>query len=55
MSDWITSQQNGAVVEVVLNRADKRNAIHWPMLLALEAALDSAERTPGVRAVLVRG
>lgn len=55
MNDLITTQSKGATVEIVLNRADKRNALTWPMLLELEAALDSAERTPGVRAVIVRG
>ncbi len=55
MSDLITTQSIGAVVEIVLNRPDKRNALTWPMLLALEAGLDSAEKTPGVRAVVVRG
>lgn len=54
MTDLITTQFNGAVAEIVLNRVDQRNAITWPMMLALEAALDSAERTPGARAVVVR-
>lgn len=55
MSDLITTHFDGAVMEIVLNRADQRNALTWPMLLELEAALDSAERTSGARAVMVRG
>ena len=55
MTDLILTHTSGPLFEIALNRADKRNAINWPMLTALEAALDSAERTLGVRAVLLRG
>ncbi len=55
MTELILTQSNGALFEIILNRADKRNAINWPMLTALEAALEVAEKTPGVRAVLLRG
>lgn len=55
MADWITTQVRGAAFEIVLQRADKRNAIHWPMLQELGAAIDCAAQTPSVRAVLVRG
>lgn len=42
------------VFEIVLNRPEKRNAIHWPMMVALDSALEEAEKS-GARAVLVRG
>lgn len=55
MPDWIATQVRGPAFEVVLQRTDKRNAIHWPMLQELSAAIDCAEQTSGVRAVIVRG
>lgn len=55
MSNLIATQSSGVIVDLILNRADQRNALTWPMLLELEAALDLAERTPAVRAVIVRG
>jgi enoyl-CoA hydratase/carnithine racemase len=50
----IRSSRNGAVKEVVLNRADKRNALSPPMFAAL---IDAFEAGPGEaeRAVLIRG
>ena len=55
MSDFVLTQVRDPVFEIILNRADKRNAIHWPMLQELGAAIACAEQTPGVRAVIVRG
>lgn len=55
MPEFIVTQVRESIFEIVLNRADKRNAIHWPMLQELGAAIDLAEQTPGVRAVIVRG
>ena len=55
MSDFVTTQINGSTFEIVLNRADKRNAIHWPMMQELDAAIEQAEQTPAMRAVIVRG
>ncbi len=55
MPDWITTQVRGPAFEIILQRTDKRNAIHWPMLQELGAAIDCAEQTAGVRAVVVRG
>jgi enoyl-CoA hydratase/carnithine racemase len=43
------------VAEIVLDRAEKRNALSWEMLNEAAAALKAAERLPGTRAVLVRG
>lgn len=55
MFDYVTTQINGSLFEIVLNRTDKRNAIHWLMLQELGAAIDQAEQAQGVRAVVVRG
>lgn len=53
MNAFIVTRQTGAMFEIILNRPDKRNAINWPMMQALEAAIDAAEVTAGVRVVLV--
>src|SRR5262249_20088621 len=42
-------------VTLVLNRPDQLNAIDWPMLDALDAALDEIEGDRSVRGVLVTG
>jgi enoyl-CoA hydratase/carnithine racemase len=55
MSDLIRSSQREAIYEIVLNRPEKRNAIHWPMMEALSNAIDQAERAEGARVVILRG
>lgn len=55
MSDLVVTGIRGNVFEIVLNRPDRRNAIHWPLMQALDAAIDAAERAANVRAVVVRG
>lgn len=55
MPEFVLTQAREQIFEIVLNRAEKRNAIHWPMLQELGAAIDLAEQTPGLRAVIVRG
>jgi enoyl-CoA hydratase/carnithine racemase len=55
MPGAILTQHNDPWFEIILNRPEKRNALDWPMLAALEQAVEQAGRTPGVRAVLVRG
>ncbi|MFN8374012.1 MAG: enoyl-CoA hydratase/isomerase family protein [Anaerolineae bacterium] len=54
MSDLVLVQQRDAVVEIVLNRADKRNAMNWAMMQDLDAAINKASVMSGVRAVLLR-
>jgi enoyl-CoA hydratase/carnithine racemase len=61
MSDLILTQQRDRLFEIVLNRPDKRNAINWPMMEALDDAVNRAEVTPAcapsccaARAVLLR-
>ncbi len=55
MAEFVLTQRRDQIFEIVLNRVDKRNAIHWPMLQELGTAIDQAEQTPQVRAVIVRG
>ena len=55
MSEFVLTQKHEHVFEIILNRPDKRNAINWPLMAALADAVDQAESTEGVRAVLIRG
>jgi enoyl-CoA hydratase/carnithine racemase len=55
MPDFVLTQFHDMVFEIALNRPEKRNAIHWPVLEALGEAMDQAEKSPGVRAVVIRG
>jgi enoyl-CoA hydratase/carnithine racemase len=54
MSELVITRQDGNIVEIILNRPEKRNALNWPMMMALEAAVDSVEQMQGVRVVLLR-
>lgn len=55
MSDLIITRQRETLFEIVLNRPDKRNAINMDMFRAFDAAVTLANRTPDLRAVLIRG
>lgn len=55
MPEPILLETHATCFEIVLNRAEKRNAITWPMLKAIGEAIDQAEKTPGMRAILLRG
>lgn len=55
MTDLILTQQHDTIFEIVLNRPEKRNAINLEMLRGLETAVATANRTPNLRAVLIRG
>lgn len=55
MSNFVLVQTRDHLVEIILNRTEKRNAIHWPMMLELEAAIDSVTKIAGARAILLRG
>ena len=55
MSNFVQVQSHDYLVEIILNRVDKRNAIHWPMMLELESAIDAAPKMPGARAIIIRG
>jgi enoyl-CoA hydratase/carnithine racemase len=54
LTEYILTRQQDEIYEIILNRPEKRNAINWPMMEALEAAIDSAERMEGLRVVLLR-
>jgi enoyl-CoA hydratase/carnithine racemase len=51
----VETQDRGAVRHVVLNRPEKRNAMHGELGLAIGAALKAAANDPDVRCVVVRG
>lgn len=56
----VTLTERAPVVDIVLSRAEKRNAVNRELLLDLEAALDTAERLvtdapTRLRAVILRG
>jgi len=51
----VETEDRGAVRHVILNRPEKRNAIHGELVLAIGAALKAAADDPAVRVVVVRG
>lgn len=55
MPGEVLIQRNGAVVEVVLNRPHRRNALVGPMIEELLHAIETVSSDPGVNALLLRG
>jgi len=55
MVEAVITKQDGELFEIILNQPAKRNAIDWDTFPALAAAVESAERAVGVRAVLLTG
>jgi enoyl-CoA hydratase/carnithine racemase len=55
MANFVHVQKRDYLVEISLNRVEKRNALNWPMMLELEAAIDEASAVPGARAILIHG
>ena len=55
MSELVITQQRDTTFEIVLNRPEKRNAINAEMFRQFDAAVTRANRTPDLRAVLIRG
>jgi len=55
MTDRVLSDLQGGVLQVSLNRPDKKNAIDTAMIDAVLAALDRADLDAGVRVVALRG
>jgi enoyl-CoA hydratase/carnithine racemase len=47
--------RDGAIATITLNRPDKRNALHVPMLQALHAAVRELAASTDVRVVVLRG
>jgi enoyl-CoA hydratase/carnithine racemase len=55
MAELVIVERRDQILEIVLNRPDKRNAINFDMYDQLEGAIRKVERAQGVRAVLLRG
>lgn len=55
MTELVRVEQRDTFLEIILNRPDKRNAINVPLFEAFDAAVTRANRTPGLRTVLIRG
>jgi enoyl-CoA hydratase/carnithine racemase len=51
----VETEDRGAVRHLILNRPEKRNAMHGELVLAIGAALKEAANAPDVRVVVVRG
>ncbi len=55
MSELVRIEKKDSIFEIVLNRPDKRNAINMTLFEQFDAAIAEANRTPDIRAVLIRG
>lgn len=55
MDELVLTSQHDAVLEIVLNRPDKRNALNTELIRQFDTAVSTANRTPGLRAVVIRG
>lgn len=55
MSNLVLTHQRESTFEIVLNRPEKRNAINLELFRQFDTAVQQASRTPGLRAVLIRG
>lgn len=55
MKDVVRVSRDGHVAEVMLNRADKFNALNMQMFEALGEAADGLDKEPGLRAVVLHG
>ena len=55
MAELVLTQQRDTLFEIVLNRPEKRNAINTDLFAQFDTAVTLANRTPGLRAVLIRG
>jgi enoyl-CoA hydratase/carnithine racemase len=51
----VETEDRGAVRHLILNRPEKRNAMHGELVLAIGAALKAAANDPAVQCVVVRG
>src|SRR5579872_4755513 len=50
----IAAERDGALLHIVLNRPEKRNALTGEMLRAIETALGEGERDAAIRVVILR-
>jgi enoyl-CoA hydratase/carnithine racemase len=52
MTEHIKINQDGAVLEIIFARPDKKNALSNAMYRAATEALDAAQKNPAIRVVL---
>ena len=52
MNDQLLIQRNGSILELTMNRPDKKNALTLAMYNQLTDALKSADADPKVRVIL---
>jgi enoyl-CoA hydratase/carnithine racemase len=55
MTDFIQTTREGALLDIVFNRPDRRNALNNAMYDCLTDALKAADADPSVRCILFRG
>ena len=55
MNKLVLTQQRDTIFEIILNRPDKRNAMNDALIGELDTAVQTANRTPGIRTVIIRG
>jgi enoyl-CoA hydratase/carnithine racemase len=55
MDEVVITRQREAILEIILNRPDKRNAINSELFEQFDTAVMTASRTPSLRAVIIRG
>ena len=55
MSELVLTKQRDTIFEIILNRPDKRNAMNAELVEQLDTAVQTANRTPGIRTVIIRG
>ncbi len=55
MSETLQTERRGRVLELALNRPDRRNALNMELCAALGEALERAEADAAVGAILLRG
>jgi enoyl-CoA hydratase/carnithine racemase len=53
--ELVRIEERDTIFEIVLNRPEKRNAINLALFEQFDAAIAQANRTPGVRSILIRG
>ena len=54
MSDVVKTEQTGPVLEIILNRPDRLNAMNYDLIDGIYQAIEVA-KNPSIRAVLIRG
>lgn len=55
MSDAVIVKQDSAIVDLILNRADNRNAMNVELMDGISSAVDEIEKMRGARVVIMRG